>query len=77
MSELETDDALWPKYNEELKLICEANLAKLNSSHPDVVVFKKHYATTLNNMGIWLCNKKMDLGRLSILKKSRDPRSNW
>ncbi|MBK7309969.1 MAG: tetratricopeptide repeat protein [Bacteroidia bacterium] len=70
LSELETDDALWPKYNEELKLICEANLAKLNSSHPDVVVFKKHYATTLNNIGYLALQQENGPRAVEYFKKS-------
>src|SRR5436305_748098 len=49
--EVEADDSVWPKYNQELMEICETNIAKLDKSHPDRIIFQKYYANALNNSG--------------------------
>jgi len=52
--ETETDDNVWPKYNDELKKISENNLNQLAPSNPEYKVFKKHIAVALNNTGyLW------------------------
>jgi tetratricopeptide (TPR) repeat protein/serine phosphatase RsbU (regulator of sigma subunit) len=50
MVELEGDDAIWPKYNEEMKMICEGNLKK-SLSPPEEKFYLKHLASGLNNIG--------------------------
>jgi tetratricopeptide (TPR) repeat protein len=47
-----TSDEEWPKYNEELLKIAELNLKKQSLSKKENLLFQKHYALGLNNLGI-------------------------
>ena len=51
MIEAESDNAVWPNYNEQLKTIAERNLEILKPNHPNTVIFKKYLANSLNNIG--------------------------
>src|ERR1700741_3307443 len=54
MIEFEIDDAVWPRYNDELKSIAERNI---KSSAAYKKVFQKYLATAYNNMGYFLQRK--------------------
>ncbi|MBK9285318.1 MAG: tetratricopeptide repeat protein [Sphingobacteriaceae bacterium] len=49
--EAEKNDAIWPKYNEQLKSIAEKNLAKLTSSDSEYETYKLYLGDALNNIG--------------------------
>jgi tetratricopeptide (TPR) repeat protein len=55
MIEAENDDVVWPKYNEQLKNIAEANLKKTpangSGSNPIRRAFNTYLAVALNNIG--------------------------
>ena len=68
--ELESDDAIWPKYNEQLKSICESNIAKLPKSHPDLIIFQKYYANALGNVGYLAIQQNNPIVGIEYSKKS-------
>ncbi|MBK9285417.1 MAG: tetratricopeptide repeat protein [Sphingobacteriaceae bacterium] len=49
--ESENDDAVWPKYNDQLKGIAETNLKKTPQTHPVYKIFNKHLAVALHRIG--------------------------
>jgi len=51
MIEVENDNAIWSKYNDQLKSIAELKLKTLQPTQPQYSLFKKHFATSLNNIG--------------------------
>ncbi|MDZ4663845.1 MAG: tetratricopeptide repeat protein [Bacteroidota bacterium] len=65
----ESDDNIWPKYNEELGIICQNNLTKIIKNHPDFVVYKKHYAASLNNVGYLALQKNNGPRAVEYFKK--------
>ncbi|MBK7669432.1 MAG: hypothetical protein IPJ32_20065 [Sphingobacteriaceae bacterium] len=48
--EVEEEDAVWIKYNEEIQTICETNFKK-NLRPTELLAFKRHYAESFNNFG--------------------------
>lgn len=65
--ELEGDDNVWPKYNDELGLIAKENLAK---SELNKNIYLKHLAYALNNIG-YLANSQGDIPKsLEYFRKS-------
>lgn len=52
MIEAENDETVWPKYNEQLLQIAEAALKTLPNNTPEYRCYKKHYSSTLNNLGV-------------------------
>ncbi len=48
MVEAEGDDNVWPKYNEQLKVLSEKNIAA--KAEPKIF-YLKHLAATFNNIG--------------------------
>jgi len=57
MIEIESDDAVWPAYNEQMKFIAENNLVRLKENDPQFILFKKFQAAALNNNGFLLKSK--------------------
>ena len=49
--ETESDDSIWPKYNEQLKTLAEKNLKNTNLNSTLYYAFSKHLAASLNNIG--------------------------
>ncbi len=49
LSESEPDENIWPKYNEELMILAEKNLAK---GIPHKTIYLKYLATAFNNEGV-------------------------
>jgi tetratricopeptide (TPR) repeat protein len=59
MIENESDDNVWPKYNEELKSLAEKNLARPVSG-TEKKIYLRYLATSLNNLG-YLAKLKGDI----------------
>ena len=53
MVEVEEDDSLWQKYNDQLKAIAEKNLASSSLSGPLKKNYLQHLANSLNNIGFF------------------------
>ena len=49
--EAESDDAIWPNFNNQLILICENRIKTTNRNQPEYRIYQKHYASALNNIG--------------------------
>lgn len=49
--ESENDDAIWPKYNDQIKSLAEKNLAGLPSESSETKIFKKYLGEAYNNLG--------------------------
>ncbi len=65
--ELESDDNVWPRYNDELGFIAKENLAK---SELNKNIYLKHLAYALNNIG-YLANSQGDIPKsLEYFRKS-------
>lgn len=61
MIEAETDDNIWPQYNDQLKALAENNLHKKDHPASLTKVYKKYLAAAYNNIGYF----KMNLGDLT------------
>lgn len=70
MIETESDDAVWPKYNEQLKNIAEYNLKNTLPNTPLYNVFLRHLAQAFNNIGYILNEKGELLKALEYYNKS-------
>jgi tetratricopeptide (TPR) repeat protein len=68
--EVETDESIWPKYNEVYKNLCEINLANLNRSKPEYKIFKTHLSLAISNFGLLEKNKKNYKSSLLLYGKS-------
>ncbi len=69
--ESENDDNVWPKYNEQLKQICELNLTKKNLKPIEKKRFTVFYAAVFNNLGYYAENIEADIVKaLSYYEKS-------
>ncbi len=51
MVEVESDDAIWPKYNEQILTLIKENQQKYRAGQAEFLFFKKNYANALNNIG--------------------------
>ena len=51
MIEAENDDAIWPKYNEELLKLSESKLKTINKASAELKFYKRCYAEALSNVG--------------------------
>ena len=51
MIEIEETDSIWPKYNEEIKNICEAQLKNISADSPLQHTYLTNLAGALNNIG--------------------------
>jgi tetratricopeptide (TPR) repeat protein/serine phosphatase RsbU (regulator of sigma subunit) len=60
MIEAESDDNIWPQYNEQLKTLCETNLKKYSPGSTLHNFYMKHMAAVLNNKG-YLANMRGDI----------------
>jgi tetratricopeptide (TPR) repeat protein len=69
MVESEYDETLWPKYNEELRRLCEKDLGE-NPSPRCKYLYSKQLAYSLNNMGLVLRNKGNDKEAMDYYEKS-------
>lgn len=70
MIETETDDNIWPIYNEQLKKLCEQNLITSKSNKVLYKFYLKIFGSTLNNIG-YLAQQNGDLPRaIEYLTKS-------
>jgi len=49
--ENENDDLVWPKYNQQLQIICKANLKKLSITSKEYPIYTKFLASTYSNQG--------------------------
>lgn len=64
------DDDEWPAYNDQLKKLCEANLAKLDPKSKEALFYNRYYAEALNNEG-YLANQDGDAAEaLAYYEKS-------
>ena len=55
--EIEYDESIWPKYNEEVKQIAERNLKSIEPNSALGIFFQKRLAETYNNIGYIQNNK--------------------
>lgn len=70
MIEAESDDNVWPAYNEQLKKLCEQNLITSKSNKVLYKFYLKVFGSTLNNIG-YLAQQNGDLPRaVEYLEKS-------
>jgi tetratricopeptide (TPR) repeat protein len=49
--ENENDDLIWPKYNQQLQVICKSNLKKLTISSLEYPIYTKFLASSYSNQG--------------------------
>ncbi len=49
--ELESNEAIWPKYNDEIKRIAENNLKTVESSSSLGIFYQKKLSEVFNNIG--------------------------
>lgn len=62
MIEAESDDAIWPSYNDELFKIVKSNLKATNLNKSEFKFYQKNLASFLNNTG-YLAEKKGDISK--------------
>ncbi len=60
MIEVESDDAIWPKYNDELVKLAENKLKNSTRTSIERKVYQKYLAAGLNNIG-YLANQQGDI----------------